>query len=890
MANKNEAKIKFTAETEKLNQEIKESINTMSLMRSELKLNSEEMKSSGVNLDGLEKKHSLLQQSLEASQDKTELLNKKLEIAKSVFGENSNEALKWQNTLNNALASQERLKRAIQECSQEINEQKRSEESAKSGIEILTTEIKNQESELTALKREYANAIIEQGKESDEAKNLKTKISELSQELSQNKEKMSQASNAAEDAASSFKNLGDSEESAKSGIDDVSSGYTVAKDVFADFASQALQATIDKFKELSIESEASIDKMNAKIGASGQEASKYKDVVMDVYGDCFGETVNDCTEALGTVVQMTDNLNKKDLKNVTENVMTLCDVYDMDYAESMRAVNSLTDQFKISQDQAFNLISQGAREGLNQNGDLLDVINEYSVQFANSELSADDMFNMIKNGAAEGVWSIDKMGDAYKEFNIRMSDGTANEYLKKLGLNADDVVAKFQNGGDDAKEAMKQISDAIQNCDDKTLAYQSGVGIMGTMWEDMGQDACLALLNTEGSMDSLNDTMNEAKTEAYDNIKTSLENIGRTLSDQIMTPVSDSIGPKINDGLKYVNEHLDVIGPLILGVATALGVLAVALGISSLIKGVQSAFAALNLTMMANPIVWIIALIAGVVVAFTALWNHCDGFREFWTGLWDSITGWCSEKVEAVKEKIGAIHDKFTEIKDGIAEKTTAIKEDAAAKWGRIKSIYEENGGGLKGIAAVSMTGVKNAFKSGYDKLNTLTGGRLGDMVSTAKGKLDSFHDKFVSIKEKIKDIFNFKMKSPDIKMPKIDVVWHKEGKMAKAAQLLGLEGMPDFNITWHAKGAILTKPTIFGYANGSFQGGGEAGQEAILPISLLSDYIENGMMKFIAAIPQIDYDRLGESVANANSKRDTRLVINGREAGRIMEEIRPTR
>ena len=48
--------------------------------------------------------------------------------------------------------------------------------------------------------------------------------------------------------------------------------------------------------------------------------------------------------------------------------------------------------------------------------------------------------------------------------------------------------------------------------------------------------------------------------------------------------------------------------------------------------------------------------------------------------------------------------------------------------------------------------------------------------------------------------------------------------------------------------------------------------------------------MKFIAAIPQIDYDRLGESIANANSKRDTRLVINGREAGRIMEEIRPTR
>lgn len=891
MAKKNnEAKITFIAQTTELNEQIRKSTAQMSVMRSELKLNAEQMKVSGATVEGMEKEHSLLQQSLTASQEKTDLLNEKLEIAKAVFGENSNEAGKWQQELNYALAAQERLKQGVENCSKKIDEQKRAEESAKSGFELLTNEIQSQETQLAALKREYSNAIIEQGEESAKTQELKIKIGELSQELHQNKEKLEQVNHAADEAADSFKGLEGSEKSAKTGIDNVSDGYTVAKDIFADFASNALQGAINKFEELSIKAEASLDKMNAKIGASGQEAKKYKDVVMEVYGASFGESVDDCTNALSTVVQMTDDLNEKDLKNITENIMTLSDVYDMDYTESMRAVNSLTDQFGISSEQAFNLITQGAAEGLNQNGDLLDVINEYSVQFANSGLSADDMFNMIKNGADEGVWSIDKMGDAYKEFNIKMSDGSANEHLKNLGLNADEVVKKFQNGGPEAKEAMKQVAEAIKNCDDKTVAYQSGVGIMGTMWEDMGEDACLALLNTEGSIDSLNNSMSEVKTEAYDNIDTSLDSIGKTLINQIMTSMNEIISPKLNDGLSFINKHMDVAGPLILGVAAALGVLAVALGISTLINGVQKAFLLLNVTMLANPIVLIVALIAGIVTAFVMLLNHCEGFRQFWINLWDSITGWCSEKVEFVKNGIGSIHDKFTEIKDGIFEKTSAIKEDAAARWGEIRGIYEENGGGLKGIAAVAMSGVENSFRSGYNVLNNLTGGRLGSLVTLAGNKLDSFHNKFVGVKNKIKNIFDFEFKMPKIKMPSIEVTWKKEGRLAEAAQFLGMEGLPQFDVSWHAKGAIFTKPTIFGFSGGSFHGAGEAGPEAALPIALLSDYIESNMMKFVAAIPQIDYDKFGESVAAANARRETKLVVDGREAGRIFEELCPTR
>lgn len=877
-----EAKIKFTADTNELNQNIKASESQMGRLRSELKLNSEEIKTSGVSVENLSKEHTLLEQTLTASQNKTEALSKKLEIAKQIFGEDSEEAEKWQSKLNNALVTQERLKRAVDGCTEKIEEQKRIEAEAETGYSKLSTEISEQETELQALKRAYTNQIIEQGEAGEEAKELKSRMEKLSAELNQNKQTLSEAENAAEQAAQSYGELGKSASEAGEKAEKSADGYTVAKDVFAGFVSNAIQKGIDKFKELGIEAESAMDKMQAKVGASEQEMSKYKDVITEVYNEGLGESIEDCTESLGTVIQMTDNLNEKDLKNATENVQFLSDVYDMDYAESMRAVNSLTDQFGISQAEAFNLIVQGAQEGLNQNEDLLDVINEYSVQFKSGGLSANDMFNMLKNGADEGVWSIDKMGDSYKEFIIRVSDGTANEYLDALGLDAKEVVEKFRKGGPEAKEAMNQIADSIQNCDDKTTAYKSGAGIMGTMWEDIGQDACLALLNTEGEIDAANDKLSEAKTDAYDNVDTSLKSVGRTLLNEISTPLSDTVGPIIQSVLQFTLEHINVIAPVILGIATSLGILAVALGISSLISGVTKAFSLLNATMKANPIVMIVAVIAGLVVAFTLLWNRCEGFRNFWTSVWNSITKTFNSCASKLKKGIGEIGDKIASLKNGAQTNLSALKNVTGEKLGAIKSIYDKNGGGIKGTVAVMWTGIKGSFNTGYNALNTLTGGKLDDLKNSASKKLDSYKDKFQACKEKILKIFDFKIKIPDIKMPTVTVTWKTEGKLAEAAQFLKLPGLPKFDIAWHAKGAIFTKPTIFGYENGLFHGAGEAGAEAVLPISLMQKYIDNSMMKFIASVPSIDYDLLGDKVAKACSQNESVVVLDNREIARM--------
>ena len=379
MAAKNEARVKFTAETTEFNQNIKESETKMAALRSELKLNSEQMKTSGVSIEGLEAKHEMLKQVLAESENKTKNLSDKLEAAKRIYGENSEEVLRLQSKLNNAAASQEKIKRSIQDCTDAIDKQKKAEQESQNQFSKLTNEIGQQESEISKLKKEYVNVVLEQGETSDAAQELAGKINKLSGELGENKQKLNDAQKAADDVAQGYDNLGDSAEDAGKGGQSSAEGFTVAKGAIANLASEAIQQAIDKFKELTIESEKAFDKLQAKTGASKEDMSQYKDVVQDVYGNAWGDSIEECTGALGTVVQMTDDLNKKDLKNITENVMTLADVYDLDYAESMRAVNSLTDQFEISQEEAFNLIVQGARKGLNQNGDLLDVITKDGV-------------------------------------------------------------------------------------------------------------------------------------------------------------------------------------------------------------------------------------------------------------------------------------------------------------------------------------------------------------------------------------------------------------------------------------------------------------------------------------------------------------------------------
>ena len=442
------------------------------------------------------------------------------------------------------------------------------------------------------------------------------------------------------------------------------------KNVLANLVTEGINKAVDAFKELATEGDTSLAMLSARTGATAQELEGFEDVMYEVYNSNYGDSLGDVSEKLSTVIQMTDNLDKASLAQITKNAIALEDVFGFDVVESLRAANSLTDQFGISAEEAFNLIVQGAQKGLNQNDDLLDTINEYSVQFRNAGYSADDMFNMLANGAETGTWSIDKLGDAVKEFNIRMSDGTANEYLEQLGLNTEEVIAQFNKGGPEAQAAIGDVMEALQECDDATLQYQAGVGLFGTMWEDLGVDTVASLMDTQGAIQSTSDAMAQLDSAAYDTLESSLSQLGRTIKSEVVQPIAEKLTPAMKNAVNFVNSN---VGPAVdwllshlpeVGIAlSTIGAIIVAMQWGSIVTKIGQVKGAITglLTAIGGisaPVLAVIAIVAALAAAFTHLWKTNEEFRTKITGIWEGV------------------QDKFNEFGQGIVDRLNALGFD----------------------------------------------------------------------------------------------------------------------------------------------------------------------------------------------------------------------
>ena len=130
------------------------------------------------------------------------------------------------------------------------------------------------------------------------------------------------------------------------------------------------------------------------------------------------------------------------------------------------------------------------------------------MQFKKLGLSANDMFKVMQSGADNGAWNLyDKIGDAYKELSIRVVDGsdTTAQGFAAIGLNAEQMAQKFARGGESAKAALQQTTQALAAMDDPVQQNIAGVNLFGTMWEDLGATVVTQMASiTEGTYGAAN--------------------------------------------------------------------------------------------------------------------------------------------------------------------------------------------------------------------------------------------------------------------------------------------------------------------------------------------------------------------------------------------------
>ncbi len=291
--------------------------------------------------------------------------------------------------------------------------------------------------------------------------------------------------------------------------------------------------------------------LQAQTGMQGDTLEVAKQSMTNLYTDNMGESLEDVAQSMSKVYQITGQTGVG-LEQMTRAGILLRDTFGYEVTESMRTAEMIQKQFGVSGAQAFDMIIQGAQAGLDKNGDLLDTINEYSVQFKKLGFDSTDMFNMLINGAQSGTFSVDKLGDAIKEFSIRAIDGskTTQEGFKAIGLDANKMAIAFGQGGDVAKQAFQQTMDAISRMEDPVQRNIAGVNLFGTMWEDLGYEGVMALANLNGSVDLTTQNLEDLNNVKYDDATSALASLGRTIN----MGLSGVVGSVVNVVTRHMSD------------------------------------------------------------------------------------------------------------------------------------------------------------------------------------------------------------------------------------------------------------------------------------------------------------------------------------------------
>lgn len=143
--------------------------------------------------------------------------------------------------------------------------------------------------------------------------------------------------------------------------------------------------------------------------------------------------------------------------------------------------------------------------------------------------------------------------------------------------------------------------------------------------------------------------------ETMQPVNTALTSLKNDVLEAIL-PLVTSLAEGFADLLEWMRQHpeaVKAITAVVIGLAVAIGTLAIALNIGPIISSVTTAFTALNAAMMANPYILVASLIAGLVAAFITLWNTSEEFRNFWIGLWNGLCSLVDTSIQAIVNFFG---------------------------------------------------------------------------------------------------------------------------------------------------------------------------------------------------------------------------------------------
>lgn len=837
MAN-NEAQIKITADTAGLKVGLSEAKTALTNLRSEMSLINATFRQTGDKTEYLSAKYDNLKAQIAENQNEIKNLTALLEEAKQA--EDAAAIQKYTKELNYAKAAQIRLETNLQKCTEEIKFNN-------SATGQLTNTIEAQERELSALKSEYQNVVLEQGKNSKEAKELAGNISSLSQELANNKRKMSEAENQTNSLDKSMSDSGKTAESSAKG------GYTVFKDIVSDLASNTLQKGIDTVKEFAKETiesgmdfNKSMSKVKALSGATDEEFSKLKESA-SLWGESTIFTATDVSDAFGYMALA--GWKTEDMLDGIGGVLNLAAAGEMDLAEASDIVTDYLTAFGLSAGDSADFVDKMTYAMANSNTD----VSQLGEAYKNCAATASSLGYSVEDTTAVLMTMADagfkgsEAGTGLSAIMTRLATNTKDcaTELSKYGINVYDSqgnmnsLSEILNG---VSEVWSSLTDKQQANLAKSIAGTSHYAELQTIMNGLSDetaaagkgfnDYAAALSDCSGTASDMAHTMQDNLSGDITTLQSHLEGIKNSIEGDLDEPLrnlvqytTSDILPIISETWNWLNENKDMLFTL----GTVLAAIAIALGIHNALIALGSALEAAHATSLVGliaakwaenaanlalaasgmaalaPILLIVAAIAAVIAIIVVCIKHQDQIRA------------------KVSEVSAAIKNRVTDLKDRTTEKINALKDNISRIVYNIKSV-------VIGVVNSIIGGVEHGVNKVIRGINRLITG-----INKIVGAAGSVIGLSVSI------------------------------------PLLSEVSLPRVAL---ASGGLVTRPTTALVAEG-----GEP--EAVMPVSVLRDYIQTAMSAVIRNVVIIDYALLAKAMA----QQETVIEVDGRELGRIKKQ-----
>lgn len=406
-----------------------------------------------------------------------------------------------------------------------------------------------------------------------------------------------------------------------------------------------IQDVGDKAVSAYAETETAISKVNAYFGETGEAAEAGGEIVKNVYGSGVGQSMDAVAEAVIMVKKNLGDLGDTDLTNLTQQALTLEELYGIDMNETLRGINSLMKQYGLTAQEAMDYIVRGTQNGLDKTNELGDNLSEYAGKFEQAGYSASEYFQLLQNGLQGGAYNLDKVNDVINEVTTRLADGTIGDSIDLYSQKTQSLFLAWQNGEATQKQVIDSIVADIGNCTSQQEALNMAAQAFGTMAED-GNLKFITSLTSVG--------------ETYDSVAGSAEN----LFSQTQTPMQEMEANtrKLQQALVPLGEKIvelaNVVLPPLVAIITAvsevfgmlpepvqnfvviLGALLVAFtALTPVIAALAVSFGALNISLL--PVIGIIAGVAAAIAGIIAVVKN-----------WGAITEWFGQLWQAVSEKL----------------------------------------------------------------------------------------------------------------------------------------------------------------------------------------------------------------------------------------------